>query len=487
MCDPFRNPQHWQDRVALPNFEKLRKRGLYFENAYVAGTACNVSRATIFSGKYCRETGVTSTSGFEMPNGTWAGYRPSDPKCSLPTPDVVKNLGTHFKNAATSFQTVYKGKWHLSEVEGDWPEGTPAGLDEYDFSGWQPPEGHGSTPLRWGVGVDPPYAQETVQSLYDLCDTERWLLVSSLVNPHDVGFFAQWPSAIPNLGIELPKNFNWAGVKPLCQAIGRNFWNGRTFPDGVDEDTWQQYVQFYAYLTQLADLQLGIILDALKDSGQEKDTLVVFMADHGEMAASHRMTQKWYQAYEEAIHVPLIFSGLGIHPGKTKSLASTIDLAPTLLSLAGIELPDGNDQLRGEDLSPVLFNPENQVQDGVLFLTDDNIISSLSNATSDPLFSHNYPQIAGYVKAIEDVPTFIRAIRTTEWKFIVYAPTNNWPLHGNDSCEFELYDMTTECGKLEQENLYHSEDQDIIASLKSQMIDLINQKYMHPNLNRRRL
>ena len=161
--------------------------------------------------------------------------------------------------------------------------------------------------------------------------------------------------------------------KAAAQKIGKWYWNLSTFgPDrhgslGVDvtRKDWKEYANFYAYLTQIADFNVGIILQALKDSGQDKETLVVFLSDHGEMGGSHGMTQKWYQSYEETIHVPLIFSNPRFEGRQEECMASLIDIAPTLLSQAGIDPPDtdSKDALRGVD--PLARSGKPAGQDGV--------------------------------------------------------------------------------------------------------------------------
>ena len=159
ICDQFRFPQHWErdddgQKSITPNLDKMREHGIEFVNTYIASAACNASRACIYTGKYSQETGVTSTSGFgnegsgneedegkEGDGQSWLGYHPYDPQCSLPHDTVIKTLGTHFR--AADYRAIYKGKWHLSEVEGGWPNKAydAEGLKAYGFEGWNPPGG----------------------------------------------------------------------------------------------------------------------------------------------------------------------------------------------------------------------------------------------------------------------------------------------------------------------------------------------------------
>ena len=106
---------------------------------------------------------------------------------------------------------------------------------------------------------------------------------------------------------------------------------------GESATAWSlAYNQFYEYCRYLADLQLRRILHALDDSDLAENTIVVFLSDHGEMAGAHGgMIQKWHNAYEETIHVPMVISSPLVNKRKWRMRhilqpTSSIDLAPTL-------------------------------------------------------------------------------------------------------------------------------------------------------------
>ena len=67
---------------------------------------------------------------------------------------------------------------------------------------------------------------------------------------------------------------------------------------------------YYASI-ELIDAQVGRMLDALEQSGQRENTVVIFMSDHGEMLGDHGLTRKGCRFYEGLVHVPLIISGKG--------------------------------------------------------------------------------------------------------------------------------------------------------------------------------
>lgn len=526
ICDQFRFPRHWDSLGPedFPNLQRLRDKGLEFNNAYIASAACNASRACIYSGKYSKETGVTSTSGFGNEATTipekikqklveekthvdvsWFGIHPEDPRCSLPHDTVIKTLGTHFRTAG--FRAIYKGKWHLSEVERGWPDKPydAEGLDKYGFEGWNPPEGHGSTALRYGMGADASYAQDVAQSLYEMKDTNyKWFMAANLINPHDVGFYDAWPLKIPNMGITLPPNFDDdLNSKPRAQKVGQWYWNKSTFPEGVETEDWEEYVNFYPYLAQIADFNVGIILDALEASGQADDTMVIFLSDHGEMGGSHQMTQKWYQAYEETIHVPLIFSNPKVFRTgqQTDSMASLIDIAPTILSLAGIELPKPGspDRLRGHDLSEILKDPNTKVQDDILYVTNDDIVGTvfekfkepkLPNATKwqgERPFERKFRlEIQEELMAMNalQAPRFLRTIVTSEgWKLTRYTMDENNVTHLEEDV-YEMYNLNAD--PPEMNNLmaphFSKEYNAKFEELKERLDQLLLRKYDHKSM-----
>ena len=110
------------------------------------------------------------------------------------------------------------------------------------------------------------------------------------------------------------------------------------------------YARFYAYLTALADTHVMQILDAVEAHGFTESTLIIRIADHGEMAMSHGgLRQKDYTAYEEVIRIPMVFSNpiLFPKPLETDCPAGLIDLLPTLVTVAGLEGQKGQWALQG--------------------------------------------------------------------------------------------------------------------------------------------
>jgi arylsulfatase A-like enzyme len=147
-------------------------------------------------------------------------------------------------------------------------------------------------------------------------------------------------------------------------------------------------------------------------------TVVVRTSDHGELGLSHGgLRQKMFNAYEEAIRVPLVVScpALFPEPRESEALVSLVDLVPTLLGLSG--RPGDPDAFDGVDLGPVLRGEADSVREAVLFTYDDH-------------------QAGTALQDAPGQPNRIRCIRDQRWKYAVYLdPT------GGVAPEYELYDL----------------------------------------------
>jgi arylsulfatase A-like enzyme len=121
-------------------------------------------------------------------------------------------------------------------------------------------------------------------------------------------------------------------------------------PDDYDALTVK--ANYYAMIQHL-DAQVARILAALKDSGQEEETLVLFHSDHGELLGDHGLVLKGCRFFEGLVHVPMLWRWPGrVQAGlESEALVELVDIAPTLLEAAGIEVPW---QMQGRSLLPIL-------------------------------------------------------------------------------------------------------------------------------------
>ena len=107
------------------------------------------------------------------------------------------------------------------------------------------------------------------------------------------------------------------------------------------------------------DAQVGKVLKALKESGLEENTIVIFTSDHGYHLGEHDFWAK-VSLHEESVRVPLIISMPGGEPAVCDSIVELLDLYPTIASLCGLEIPD---RIQGKNISRMLSDPAYKVRD----------------------------------------------------------------------------------------------------------------------------
>ncbi len=311
-----------------PNMDRLVRSGVAFMQSHTSNPLCSPARSSLFTGRPTSETGV-------IVNG-------------LPIRESIPNLGQWLGQAG--YEAVYVGKWHLPmsftyNVKGFTV--IPAGL------GGQGTLGDGAT-SRACQGY--------------LLNRERnkpFLLVASFLQPHDicqyVTMHARAPDELPYPEIakslpKLPPNFTFDEREP--RAIkGKRYhtWSAQQ---------WRYYIWSYHRMVEEVDAEIGRVLQALDDSGQADNTVVVFTADHGEGRGRHQMVTKNY-LYEEAEKVPLVVSCPKRMRADAKDdthLVSGLDVMPTMCDYAGLAPPQNT---RGKSLRPLLEGKPTQWRDFV--------------------------------------------------------------------------------------------------------------------------
>lgn len=118
---------------------------------------------------------------------------------------------------------------------------------------------------------------------------------------------------------------------------------------------------YYGMISHL-DEQIGRILAALKQSGRDKDTIVIFAADNGLAVGCHGLLGK-QSMYDHSVRVPLIFCGPGIPKGvRSAALCTLGDVYPTVCELSGVPIPQ---EVEGKSLAPIIAGKANRVRDAV--------------------------------------------------------------------------------------------------------------------------
>lgn len=298
-----------------PHMDSLVHRGTSFSRAYSADPICMPSRTSMFTGRYPQQTGIMDNDRAQL-----------DPN-SFPT------LGTVFRRAG--YVTGYVGKWHVPI-----PITNPACGFEFtsniknNGSDAHTPPGVADFLARHGRDPTP------------------FLLVASIVNPHDICEWARGdplpegnmtPPPPPAQCPPAPANLAPMQDEPDAIAYARRSYQaGKQFPvGGFDADRWRQYRWAYYRLIEKADRELGEVLDELARAGHRDDTVVVFTSDHGDCQGAHGWNQKTV-FYEESSRVPFVIAGPGVAAGAVSDrlVQTGIDLIPTLCDFAGIAKPD---------------------------------------------------------------------------------------------------------------------------------------------------
>ena len=223
---------------------------------------------------------------------------------------------------------------------------------------------------------------------YRLPKDLKHFMVVSLINPHDICYMAirdfaeaeQTKRILKNgkteletldKALELPKGISKQQFfAEYCPPLPPNFEpqedealaitsliERRSFRKSArekyTEEQWRMHRWAYVRLTEMVDAQIQVVLDALKESGQEENTLVIFSSDHGDNDASHKMEHKTV-LYEESANIPFAAMWKGHIPKgqiNTTSLVSNgLDLLPTVCDYAGIK---AETDPRGRSLKPL--------------------------------------------------------------------------------------------------------------------------------------
>jgi arylsulfatase A-like enzyme len=487
----------------MPNDAELARTGLVFRNAFCNTAMCSPSRATLLTGQYPAQHGVTLTH-------TTADLRPdrsNAPAIFLTLGDILRRPGSPRGRVAKQFlrgllqlgpksgnepelpsgipnlahslrgagyEVAYKGKWHLTHPlspEG-WAERDAERLErEYGFAGWEPPDaGENAKAEHFGggtagpnrLGWDEEYTRQAERWLSQEHLPEPFCLVVSLVNPHDVlGYPASYEKGgyaaaeFRDIGIDLPPTLDEdLSGKPTVHTLmqlGMTAYLGPLRGRRAKLD----YVNFYAYLHRIVDEKIGRLLRALGDAGDPESlrsrTVIVRCSDHGEMGLAHGgLRQKMFNAYEETIHVPLVFSNpvLFQRAAATEALASLVDVVPTVLSLAGVH---GRDGLRGRDLTPILgewASPEAERlrRCGVDLSTVSEHPHQAPSVQDAVHFTYDDHQAATALQDVSGQPNRIRCVRDRRMKYAFYFDPR-----GRAPTEYEMYDLERDPN--EQENL----------------------------------
>ena len=487
--DQWQTHMRLPPEVRFPAMERLEAQGVSFDRHYCTVPICTPSRATMWTGVHAKETGLWDNTNF-----AWIDELSSD----IPTVGhLLRDQG---------YYTAFKGKWHLSSV----PHREDA-LERYGFSDYQQWGEMFGAPLQ-GAQLDGTAVFETVDWLEHRAPRlgRPWLLVCSLINPHDIMFYQSDPVEQPHpngmiaglqstrqqlswfepqWNLELPGNFDDDyrqqpfGVRSYKEFMDLNY--GRV-PD-ERTDLWLSRRNYLVNCMRVVDAEFGRVLAALDRQDLWQNTVVILTGDHGEMNGAHRMTQKGAIHFDEAAVVNLtVCAPDGPRGRRTAAVGSHLDLAPTLLSFAGLtdeQIGRLYPHLAGRSLRAVVSDPESDGPrgsarapgDGALFCWDGlhsldtewslsgalQVLTDLSEIQPDPGVDPGSARrqrlhAAGREYGAPDFGrrTFYRAVVDGRYKLVRWFSPEEY---GNPSTLAELYatgdvtlhDLEADPGELE--------------------------------------
>jgi arylsulfatase A-like enzyme len=331
----------------MPNIlGRIQAHSYNFGQHFCAATNCTSSRSALLTGLYAPQTAMYITG------DTFGG------NCTPTTPALNPAYPT-WGEAVARLSPAYRGnvwwfgKWHLSDNLNAAPL-QPYGFNTRTYPGGPPPYNYspngfpneGSNGGNFGgvtLASDREIAADFIGWLQGEAPTSGqpatpWCATVSLINPHDIAQAPAWlrKGAIPPTGVPVPCYYfpPPAGNAPSLYSSLPSPWNHEdlqtvtdkpslqySFLKSLDEGSgtvadWVLFLNDYFLLQHLVDVQVGLVLDALASSPYASNTVVVFLADHGEYAGSHGLHDKGSAVYDESLRVPLCVQ----FPGQTASI-----------------------------------------------------------------------------------------------------------------------------------------------------------------------
>ena len=309
---------HWVD---TPNLDELVANGVSFTESHSTNPVCCPARSSMFTGRYSLETGVVSNN--------------------IGIDKSVPNMGQWFEKNS-DYDRVYCGKWHAG---GPWNNPTVSGARK--IPGFETiPNG----PDNWGRHMDYGVSGGIEAYMRNHKGEKPFLAVAGFMDPHDICFWTghlmkgqRRKTDFFKLGDKLPD------LPPNQKYDFDEIWKN---PVRYSDIEWQNYIYDYCRMIERLDRNVGRLLNAVKDRGD--DTILLFTSDHGDGVGRHSRVSKWHP-YDESVKVPFIAYGpkFGIRKNviDTKSLVSGVDIMATVCDYAGIKTPPNS---RGMSLRPIL-------------------------------------------------------------------------------------------------------------------------------------
>jgi choline-sulfatase len=350
------------DSVArTPNLDALAASGVRFSNAYCSNPVCTPSRASLLTGLY--------THNHQSLNN------------QVPLPMEHKTMAHYFARAG--YATALVGKMHFVDAQthgfdykvdfNDWFQylgpktklyaeelsransgsGMPEVDDFWRDSGdpWKNDRERDGREGSVAVGriskipeadhFESFIARESVRFLRKYgARKQPFLLVTSFLKPHDPFMPAErFAKQFRAEDMQLPDTFGKVDLNTIPAVVRNTIQHNAPTPELRDRaEAKKRIALYYANLAQMDDCA-GTVLNALRETGLDKNTVVIYTSDHGEMLGEHGMWQK-FEFYESSCGVPLIIRDPSVaKPGVCKMPVSQVSLLPTIADMCRVPLP----------------------------------------------------------------------------------------------------------------------------------------------------
>jgi arylsulfatase A-like enzyme len=462
---------------AMPNtLDLIAKRGMTFNRYYVSYPLCCPSRVSLLTGRYAHNHNV---KGNVQPNGGFTGFEQQGA--------LTHNLAVWMQNGG--YKTIHIGKFLNGYGDKPYDEGkfVPPGWNSWHtilnadtshyFYGYlmnnngtiEGPYGDsGNWDTReYGVRDDIgcPFAPTNGLPCYYETDHLTELATREIAEtPADQPFYLQLDYTAPHgdfrrpAGPEpAPRHYNWfKGARlPHDRSEGFDEGNVTDKPRFIrnaphlslnDKHTYRVYWQKQLESLRSIDDGVKLIIDTLGGMSRLRSTYVIFTSDNGFFFGEHRLIGGKFLAYEPATHLPFLIRGPGIRPDtQTGELSSQIDIAPTILELAGV---GADKSIDGRSMIPFLKDPSLRTRRPLLFesFVETSDVDQNGGAETPPAYEpapNSGGALArprgegGATASILAPPKDYEGIRLGPYKYIA------WP-----SGEKELYDINKDPNEL---------------------------------------
>lgn len=428
--------------MKTPNINALAERGTFFKNAFVTTSVCTPSRASIMTGQYERKHGVTFQSFTAMTENAYSKTYPMVLKDDgyfvgwvgknhIPAGKVNDEIGYYSGFVESQYDYWYGNQRHtyfypkerhkiyrkathdtqveiLNEAAMHFLKGDDTFAQRHDFL----PERPKDQPFALMINYNVPHAQGTNNMEQRPSDRELYLTTYR----DEADKFKLPDTFVAYEDIQTPKH-----PKDVYENDYIKSYSYAKKPETLRE----KQIREAQTVTGIDDM-LGNIVAALEEQGVADNTIIVFFSDHGIQHGEHGLGGK-VLLYDESVHVPMIVYDPRVPSGKRQSIvddfALSVDIAPTILDLAGITPPD---TMQGSSVKPFLTGKPSNWR-------DDIFMESM-------MITQGYP--------------LMEAVRNDDFKYIRYFDKNKqYPLHadalaasikGEKPVYEELFDLRTD-------------------------------------------